>query len=174
MNEQNWDVDLLAGSTTGASGYVNASGVSARFSYPRGLCVGRDGTVYVADSGNHCIRAITPDGDVSTFAGTDTPGYLDATGTAARFNSPYAVAVGPDDYLYIQDTGNDRVRRASPGGVVTTVSGTGASTFTDGRGDESAHNTGRGIAVGPSGDVYCAENACVRVIERIIDVGDTE
>lgn len=69
---QHWDVSLLAGATDGASGYTDATGSSARFYNPQGIAVGPDGTVYVADSGNDCIRQITPDGVVTTLAGVNT------------------------------------------------------------------------------------------------------
>jgi len=167
----NWQVDLLAGSTAGTSGYIDATGSSARFNQPRGIAVGPDGMVYVADTYNHCIRKITPDGDVSTLAGTDTSGYLDAAGSAARFFRPWDVCVGSDGYVYVADRYNSRIRRVSPSGVVTTVAGTGLSLRLDGRGNESAHTSDLGIGISPSGDLYVGEATCLRVIERIIDVG---
>lgn len=172
MSAQNWRVTLLAGSTTGTPGYINATGSSARFNDPRGIAVGPDGMVYVADTYNNCIRKITPDGVVSTLAGATTAGYLDATGTAARFNRPWSLAVGPDGYIYVTDRYNYRIRRVSPAGAVTTVAGTGSATRTDGRGESSGHEDDLGVAIGPSGDLYVGEAECIRVIERIIDVGD--
>lgn len=172
MTATNWQVDLLAGSTTGASGYVNASGSSARFDDPRGIAVGPDGMVYVADTYNDCIRKITPDGTVSTLAGTNSSGYVDAMGSNARFYRPWALCVGPDGYIYVADRYNYRIRRISPAGVVTTVAGTGSSARLDGRGDAAGHQDDLGIAISPSGDLYIGEAECVRVIERIIDVGN--
>lgn len=173
MDNQNWEVSLLAGATDGSSGYVDATGSSARFDDPRGIAVGPDGTVYVADTCNDCIRKITPDGVVTTLAGTNTSGYVDSMGAAARFYRPWALDVGSDGYIYVADRYNYRIRRVSPAGVVTTVAGTGSSTRTDGRGNVSGHQDDLGIAVGPSGDLYIGEAECLRVIERIIDVGDT-
>jgi hypothetical protein len=172
MSNQNWEVSLLAGATDGSSGYVDATGGSARFNDPRGIAVGPDGTVYVADTYNDCIRKITPDGAVTTLAGTNTSGYVDSMGAAARFYRPWALDVGPDGYIYVADRYNYRIRRVSPAGVVTTVAGTGSSTRTDGRGNASGYQDDLGIAVGPSGDLYVGEAECIRVIERIIDVGN--
>jgi hypothetical protein len=172
MSNQNWEVGLLAGATDGSTGYVDATGSSARFNDPRGIAVGPDGMIYVADTYNHCIRSITPDGVVQTLAGTNASGYVDATGTAARFYCPWDICAGPDGYLYVADRYNYRIRRVSPAGVVTTVAGTGSSTRTDGRGDASGYYDDLGIAIGPSGDLYLSEAECIRVIERIIDIGN--
>jgi hypothetical protein len=173
MSSLNWEVGLLAGSTAGTGGYVNATGSSARFDDPRGIAVGRDGMVYVADTYNQCIRQVTPDGAVTTLAGITTSGYLDGTGAGARFSMPWSLDVGPGGYIYVADGYNDRVRRISPAGEVTTVAGTGSPARTDGRGEDSGHDKLRGIAVGPSGNLYLGEGECVRIIERIIDVGDS-
>ncbi|MCE5238666.1 hypothetical protein LLH23_09255, partial [bacterium] len=170
MVATNWQVGLLAGSTSGTGGYVDATGSSAQFYDPRGITVGPDGTVYVADTYNYCIRRITPDGVVTTLAGTNASGYVDSSGTAARFSSPWGIAAGPDGYLYVADRYNYRIRRVSPRGVVTTVAGTGSSTRTDGRGDTAGFCDDLGIAVSPSGDVYVGEAECIRVIERIVNV----
>lgn len=172
MAATNWQVSLLAGSTSGATAYVDASGSSARFYDPRGIAAGRDGNVYVADTYNHCIRQITPGGAVTTLAGLNVSGYEDATGTAARFYCPWAIAAGPDGYLYVADRYNHRIRRVSPTGAVTTVAGTGSTTAADGPGNASGFNDDLGIAVSPSGELYVAEAESLRVIHRIIDVGD--
>lgn len=172
MLATNWQVSLLAGATDGATGYVDATGSSARFTDPRGISAGRDGSVYVADTYNHCIRRITPDGVVTTLAGTNTSGYVDGSATTARFCNPWDLAAGPDDYLYVADRYNYRIRRVSPTGQVTTVAGTGSYILTDGPGSASGHRDDLGIAVSRSGDLYLAEAECVRVIERIVDVGD--
>lgn len=172
MVAANWRVSLLAGATDGSSGYVDAIASSARFYDPRGLTVGPDGNVYVADTYNECIRKITPDGLVSTLAGTNASGYVDGSSTVARFYRPWAVAAGPDGYLYVADRYNSRIRRVSPTGQVTTVAGTGSSTRSDGAGNASGHQDDLGIAVSRSGDLYIAEAECLRVIERIVDIGD--
>ena len=82
-------VTTLAGSS---SGNTNGTGTAARFSVPSGVAVDSSGHVYVADSNNHRIRKISPTGVVTTFAGS-SQGNNDGTGTAARFNAPYGVAV---------------------------------------------------------------------------------
>ena len=172
MLAANWQVSPLAGSTSGTAGYVDAPGTSAQFSDPRGLTVGPDGTVYVADTYNHCIRAITPDGAVTTLAGTNSSGYTDAAGTAARFYCPWDVAAGPDGYLYVADRYNYAVRRVSPTGVTATVARSGSSTPTDGTGATAGFYDDLGLTVGRNGTIYLAEAEAIRILQRIISVGD--
>ena len=98
-------------------------------SNPRGLAVGPDGTLYIADTGHHRIRKVDTNGIITTIAGlTGQPGFLGDGGPAssAKLNSPYGLALGPDGSLYIADTFNYRVRRVGPDGIITTVAGTGS------------------------------------------------
>jgi alpha-tubulin suppressor-like RCC1 family protein len=99
----------VAGSVVG-----NADGVgtAAKFNDPRGLAMNGRGELFVADSGNHSIRRISPDGAVRTIAGGSASGaYLDGAGADVRFNSPRGIAFGGDGLLYITDLGNHRIRR---------------------------------------------------------------
>jgi sugar lactone lactonase YvrE len=93
---------------------------SARFNFPHGLALGDDGSLYVADSFNHRIRRIAPDGTVSTFAG-GKPGSDDGMAAEATFATPWDVAIGPDEALYVSTL--KTVRRIAPDGLVTTVAG---------------------------------------------------
>ncbi len=125
---------------------------------PFGAAVGPDGTIYVADSFNHRIRAITPGGVVSTLAGTGSIGFADGPGNNAKFNFPYGVAVGPDGTIYVADTYNNRIRAVTPGGVVTTLAGTSIYVgFADGPGNTAQFNYPNGVAVGPDGTIHIAD-----------------
>lgn len=99
---------VLAG--TGTAGF--ADGSSAQFNNPTRLVVALDGTVYVADSGNHRIRKIAPDGTVSTLAGTGVAGFSGDGYLAqnARLNSPRGLALDDQGHLYVADVNNQKVR----------------------------------------------------------------
>ena len=121
----------------GESGAVDGTGTAARFSSPTGLAIDGAGNLYVADSGNHAIRMITPAGVVSTLAGLPGPGnsgYVNATGTAARFRFPRGVATdraagGVATNVFVADTQNNAIRQIVVAtGVVTTLAGSDPST----------------------------------------------
>lgn len=114
-------VSTFAGN--GTAGFVNATGTSAQFNNPAGLAIDAAGNIYVADRGNNAIRKITNAGVVTTLAGFKTGGYVNATGTAAGFDTPNGVAVDAAGNVYVADQGNSAIRKITPDGVVTTVAG---------------------------------------------------
>ena len=155
-------IDLLGNfvSTLAGSGVAGAvDGFAASFNFPTGVAVDAAGNVYVADRGNNLIRKVTPGGQVTTVAGSTTRGYVDATGTNARFNSPWDVAVGIDGNLYVSDSGNDRIRKITiPGAVVTTLAGSGTGgEFQDGPGSLARFDEPLGLAVDGQGNLYVTD-----------------
>jgi sugar lactone lactonase YvrE len=105
----------------GRAGYADGPANQAQFNGPIGVAVDAHGNIYVADSYNDRIRLITPDGRVSTVAGKGTPGYADGDRSNALFDTPCGIAVAGDNSLIVADTGNDRLRRISPDGNVTSL-----------------------------------------------------
>ena len=144
-------VTTLAGA--GIAGY-------AGFYAPDGVAVDSSGHVYVADLGIHKILKITPAGVVSTLAGDGTQGYADGTGTAAKFNRPAGVAVDSSGNVYVADTGNLKIRKITPAGVVTTLANSTVDYtvgYADGPATTARFYNPMGIAVDSSGNVYVAD-----------------
>jgi DNA-binding beta-propeller fold protein YncE len=143
----------------------------AAFHTPSGLAFAADGTLFVADTGNHAIRRVTPDGAVTTLAGTGARGYRDGDAVDAAFDGPMGVAVAPDGAVYVADTYNDRIRRIGPDGRVTTVAGSGVPGFFDGAASSAQFDTPAGIAVAPDGALLVADTGN-GVVRRISGEGD--
>ena len=115
-------VTTMAGEA-GQTGYADGAAAAALFSSPLGLAVATNGVIYVADSGNHAIRAVAG-GTVSTFAGQPTFwGGADGQGTNALFNAPCGLAFDAHGNLFVSDANNHTIRKITPGGFVTTFAG---------------------------------------------------
>jgi hypothetical protein len=150
-------VTTLAG-TAGSTGSTDAAGSAARFNVPYGVAVDTAGNVFVADRNNHTIRKVTSAGVVTTLAGgAGGFGSTDATGSAARFNYPEAVAVDTAGNVYVADTGNKLIRKVTSVGVVTTEAGSGNNGSNDGLGSAARFTTVRGIAVDSLGNVFASD-----------------
>jgi sugar lactone lactonase YvrE len=126
---------------------------------PAAVAVGPDGSLYIADSLRHVIFKRTSAGVVTVFAGLlDTPGYVNATGNAARFDTPSGLVFDPAGILYVSDTGNNRIRRISSGGAVTLLAGDGTPSGYDGTGALAAFYLPVGLALAPDGALFVADS----------------
>lgn len=120
-------------------GYQDGPAAEARFKSPHGVAVLEDGSVVVAEAGNHTLRRLVPAGEgeartwtVSTLAGrAGEEGFQDGAADAARFRSPHGILAWTDGSVLVADIGNARVRRVQ-GGQVTTLAGTGVAGAEDG------------------------------------------
>ena len=145
---------------------VLRDGRQSGFSDPFGVAVAKDGTIYVADAGeSNRIRKISPDGNVTTLAG-GREGFADGVGPSASFNTPSALALGPGGNLFVADTGNNRIRKITPEGQVSTVAGDGTAGYVDGPVAKAQFNGPIGLAVSDGGDIYVADtyNDVIRMI----------
>ena len=157
-------VSTLAG---GREGFADGIGAAAAFHTPSAVALDHEGNLYVADTGNHAIRKVAPDGAVTTVAGSGSPGYLDGVGRAAQFNGPVGIAVDDAGIVYVADTYNDRIRRIAPDGTVTTLAGNGKPGLLDGALPDAGFDTPSALAAGRDGTLYVADtgNHAVRRIK---------
>ncbi len=103
--------ELIAGISS-QSGYIDGNGASAMFSEPRQLILDENDDMYIADTNNHCIRKVTPDGKVSTVIGIPgEAGYQDGAPDEALFSRPFGVCINKDGIIYIGDFDNQCIRR---------------------------------------------------------------
>jgi len=161
-------VTTLAGSA-GLRGSSDGSGTAARFSSLNGLAVDGSGTVFVVDGAS--IRKVTAAGVVTTFAGAaGSPGFVDGTGTAARFLVPFDVSVDSAGNLYVCDHGNHAIRKVTSAGVVTTLAGSGSPGKSDGTGTSASFKFPSGVTVDSTGTVFVADTDN-QVIRRITTDG---
>jgi sugar lactone lactonase YvrE len=145
---------------SGTFGSSDGTGTAALFKTPQGIATDSLGNVYVADTGNATVRKITSAGVVSTIAGTaGTPGNLDATGAAARFNSPFGIAVDGVGNVYVVDSNLNTVRKITPAGVVTTLAGAANQTgLVDGTGTAARFTVPFDITVDAAGNLYVCDH----------------
>ncbi len=146
---------------------TNGPGPTARFNSPAGVAVDAAGAVYVADTGSHIIRKISPAGVVSLLAGSwGNSGTADGLGAAARFESPTGVAVDAAGTVYVADQGSHAIRKITPAGRVTTLAGAaGQHGFTDGPGKSARFYDPASIAVDAAGTLYVADMGNHRIRE---------
>jgi sugar lactone lactonase YvrE len=135
-----------------------------------GLTMAPDGTLYIADTGNHCIRYVTPDGTIDALTGNGEAALADGLPGGASFHQPHHI-VWHNGELYVADAFNHAVRRIDPdSGAVTTVAGTGEAGFAgDGaQATEALLNTPQGIALDEQGRLYIADsqNHVVRRVDQ--------
>jgi len=158
-------VTTFAGS--GAATTTNGVGTSASFKNPLGIASDASDNLYVAEGSGNCIRKITPNGVVTTIAGSGIAGSNNDTGIAATFSNPSGLAVDAAGNIYVADSGNNLIRKITSAGVVTTLAGNTTPGFTDGGALTGASfNKPYGVAVDVSGNVYVADalNYAVRKI----------
>ena len=158
------EVSTLAG---GEEGFADGAGSAAQFSFPRGIAIDTKGNLYVADGDNHRIRKVTPEGEVSTFAGSEG-GFADGIGSAAQFYHPSGIAIDMTGNLYVADTWNHRICMITPKGEVSTLAGNKKGFaegrgFADGIGGAAQFSFPRGIAIDATGNLYVADWANSRI-----------
>ena len=148
--------------TAGFNGDFRAA-TTAELQAPDQTALDAVGNLYIADSGNHRIRKVTPQGTISTYAGTGTPGFAGDGGQAASatLNLPRGVALDAAGNLFIADTNNNCIRKVTPGGLITTVAGAAAFPLS------FPHS----VMVGFDQNLYIADTGNQRIL-RLTAAGD--
>lgn len=131
-------------------------GTNAKFNEPNGIAIAKDGTVYVTDTRNHKIRKITPNGEVSTLAGS-TQGYQDGIGSVAKFSFPWDIEIDSKGDLFVSDRVNQRIRKITPLGEVTTLAGSVRSNLDGPVGTNAGFNDPTGLGIDFNNNLYVAD-----------------
>ncbi|MEK6325838.1 MAG: NHL repeat-containing protein [Acidobacteriota bacterium] len=146
-------VTTIAG--TGLPGYGDGEAASASFDTPAGVAVDQHGNIFVADAGNHAVRKITPQGEVTTVAGRMAGD--DGQGSEVRLNRPVGITVTHDGYLFVSDEGSSRIIRIAPEGAGKSYAG-GLSGYAEGVEDQARMNGPTGIAIDRKGVLHVADS----------------
>lgn len=164
VNSSAW-VSTYAGSADVGS-YIDSTLLESRFSYPRGICIADDGTIYVGDDGNSVLRKISTDGIVTTLAGSGSVAHQDGQGTAASFNNLYGMDLDSAGNIYVADYSGRRIRKVTPDGLVTTYAGNGGWGNVDGPAENAEFYQPYDVAVDNQGNVYvtCTHAYTIRKI----------
>lgn len=168
--DRNGTVSVFAG--TGETGNNDGSAEMATFNYPSGICTDGNGNFYVAGFGGQNIRKISPEGYVTTIAGTGEEGYRDGEGEQALFSSPRGICIDSKGNLFVGDCWNHRIRKITPDGFVTTFAGGGnrgelvLNGWADGRDTAARFDAPCGMAIDIYDNIYVADanNNCIRKI----------
>ena len=168
-------ISTVAGN--GTPGYSGDGGpaTSAQLHFPTGATVDSAGNLYIADWGNYSIRKVTPSGIISTVAGNGTGGYSGDGGPAtnAQLLLPNDVAVDNAANLYIADYSNQRIRKVTPSGIISTVAGNGTPGYSGDGGPATSAQIGNPtrVTLDSAGNLYIADSLNSR-IRRVNPAGN--
>jgi len=157
----NGQVTNFAGN--GDDGITNGNGINARFREVSMAATDAAGNLYVLDGNNPQVRKITPAADVSVYAFTGVYGFEDGPVATAKMRQGWGMLVDPQGNVIIADTYNDRIRKISANGNVTTIAGSGIAGYADGNGSIAQFNKPYGIAMDKQGNIYVADNGNYRI-----------
>lgn len=153
---------------TGMFGYADGPAATSQFNLPMGVVADNAGNVYVADAGNNRIRKISG-GIVTTVAGDGVAGYSDGPAATARFNNPMKIKIDASGNLIVLDQNNNRIRKISTTGSVSTIAGSGIAGYADGPALSAQFNAPAGLAIDQAGNIYVGDQANQRIRKIALD-----
>lgn len=149
-----WMVSTIAGN--GTASFVNGTALSATFHFPEDVAVAEDGSIYVTDVVNSCIRKIEG-GKVSTFAGGRGFDIVDGNAATAQFKNPYGITLDKEGNLFTTDDSDPRIRKIAASSFVSIHAGTAKAGLTDGTADTARFSTGGYLTSDPQGDLFVSD-----------------
>jgi len=131
-------------------------GTNANFYGPCQIELDSNNNILIADQYNNRIRKITPQGVVSTIAGSGVDGFKNGDASSAQFSQPRGIGLDQQGNLYVADTFNQQIRKITCSGVVSTLAGC-AIGYKDGIGSEAQFNNPQGITIDEEGNLLVAD-----------------
>jgi sugar lactone lactonase YvrE len=159
---ENGFVKTFAGN--GNANIINANGNAARFKIPSRITADAEGNLYTLDAADPRIRKISPLADVSTFAGEMTFGFKDGEAGIAQFGQSFGIAADIEGNLFVADSQNDRIRKISASGVVSTIAGNGVPGYISGNGNTSQFRFVTGVIIDKEGNLFVSDITRIRKI----------
>ena len=167
-------LQFIPGTIITVTGNGTAGAAAGEVSTPRGVAVDSSGNLYVADTSNNRVLKVTPAGVVTTYAGNRTAGFAGDGGQAAsaELHGPEDIALDAVGNLYIADSTNNRIRKVTPVGIISTYAGSSLTVGYGGDGGAATSallNTPWGVALDASGNLYIADqlNNCIRIVDPV-------
>jgi DNA-binding beta-propeller fold protein YncE len=152
---------------TGEPGSIDGHAKTSPLAHPHAVAVGLDGKVYIGEASGRRLRVIDLVGNLSTLAGSGEKGYRDGKGKEAMFNTILSIAIDLQGNILACDIANNRIRKITPDGLVTSIAGTGEWGYKDGKASEAIFLMPMDLCVDKKGNIYIAGigNHCIRKID---------
>jgi len=153
---------------TNCQGFAEGMGKQALFNSPGGISVDAHDNIYIADGDNNRIRKVTPQGEVTTFAGTGTAGCKEGPVDVAQFNRPVSVSFDKHGNMFVGDQYNHRIRKITPEGIVSTLAGSYFGCI-DGVGSRACFTNPVGISSDRQGNIIVGDTGNHRIRKVFTD-----